>query len=297
LQMSNASFPEKFQTDVSTAVDALLRRDWRERPKAIDICTKFKSYCQQLASDEFQEEKGARDPYKPQANDSEAVADWKALLMKNPSNLGLHKRLADAYRNEGNFDLEINVLTTAAKKDPTSRYYQDQLTDAYERRENINLTTSGWKDVLEHPDGWVLIEPITKTMENEIEYWKERLFKKPGELILQQSLVKAFRRQGDIDGEIETFNDLIRRFPGAWYLADRLSDAYKFKGNMDEAIVSWKELVNMQPGNTWWQARLAEAYEIKGDVPGERKMWREFVRVHPDVESLQERLATTYEKK
>lgn len=295
IQFPESSFPKTFQVKASTAVDALLRRDWRERPKAADICAKFISYSEQSETSEAEYE-SIKDPFEPRDDDSEAISDWKALVQHNPNNLGLHKRLADAYKREGNFDMEVAVLKVALSKDPSSRYYQDQLTDAYNRREDVNLSALGWKQLFEQPEDWIVIEPINK--ENaDVQYWKERLYKTPGELHLQQSLVKAFRRSGDIDAEIATFNDLIRRFPGAWYLADRLSDAYKHKGDMVEAIVSWKELVNMQPGNTWWQARLAESYEIKGDIHEELRTWRELVKNHPNVDSLQERLAAAYNKK
>jgi tetratricopeptide (TPR) repeat protein len=295
IEVPNIGYPEKFQVQLSTAIDALLRKDWRERPKAPDICKKFNSYYQRISSSDSPQKEYFTDPFEPNRDDSEMIMDWKTLIRKNPANIGLLKRLADAYKREGNTDMEIAVLKDAVAKDPSSRYYQDQLTDAYSRREDANLSALGWKDIFERPEGWVVVESVRNKELNDLEYWKEQVYKKPGELHIQQSLVKAFRRLGDIDAEIATFNDLIRRFPGAWYLADRLADAYKKKGDMDEAIVSWKELVNMQPGNIWWQARLSESYKIKGDAQEELKTWRNLVSMYPDVESLQERLATAYE--
>ena len=294
-----SSLPQQFRVEVSTAVDALLRRDWHERPKAADIVAKFDMYCQHShAATESLQIKNP-DPFETSETDSEAIADWKELLSKNPNNLGLYKRLADAYKREGKVDEEIAVLQKVSTKDPTSHYYRDQLTDAYDRRDTANLSLLGWKDLLDHQaHDWVMIDRSEhKGDEGDIQYWKERIYQKPGELNLQLSLVQAFREKGEIDEEVATFNDLIRKFPGAWYLADRLSDAYKKKGDMAEAIVSWKELVDLEPGNTWWQVRLAEAYKLQKNVDGEISCWRRLVKRNPDIESLQERLADAYDRK
>lgn len=295
-----SSLPQQFRVEVSTAVDALLRRDWHERPKAADVVAKFDMYCQHThaAITESLQIKNP-DPFETSETDSEAIADWKELLSKNPNNLGLYKRLADAYKREGKVDEEIAVLQKASTKDPTSRYYRDQLTDAYDRRDTANLSLLGWKDLLDQEGhDWVMIDRSEHNGDDgDIQYWKERVYQKPGELNLQLSLVRAFRERGETDEEIATFNDLIRKFPGAWYLADRLSDAYKKKGDMAEAIVSWKELVDLQPRNTWWQVRLAEAYKLQRNVDDEISCWRRLVKRNPDIESLQERLADAYDRK
>lgn len=290
-----SSLPRQFRTEVSTAVDALLRRDWHERPKASDARAKFELYCQQAPNSVTESVEITNiDPVKVAEGDSEAVSDWKTLIHKNPENLGLYKRLADAYKREGKVEQEIDVLQKAATKDPSSRYYHDQLTDAYDRRDTANLRLLGWKDLLEHHgDDWVLVD----NRDGDVQYWKERVYQKPGDLSLQLSLVRAFRERGDIDEEIATFNDLIRKFPGAWYLADRLADAYKKKGDTAEAIISWKELVRMQPDNTWWQTRLAEAYKLQGNIEDEIAVWRGLVTRNPEIESLQDRLAEAYDRK
>jgi len=294
--------PQQFRVEVSTAVDALLRKDWHERPRATDIGAKFDMYYQQAQLHTTNTDSlpiNNPDPFEASETDSEAIADWKELLYKNLDNLGLYKRLADAYKREGKIDAEIAVLQKASTKDPTSRYYRDQLTDAYNRRDTANLSLLGWKDLLDHQaNDWVMIDrSVHNGDDGDIQYWKERVYQKPGELNLQLSLVRAFRERGEIDEEIATFNDLIRKFPGAWYLADRLSDAYKKKGDMTEAIVSWKELVFLQPGNTWWQARLAEAYKLQASVDDEIACWRGLVKRNPEIESLQDRLADAYDRK
>lgn len=290
------SLPQQFRVKIATAVDALLRRDWHERPKASDIRAKFDVYCQEAKSSVpvEQEESTTLDPFEISQADSEAISDWKTLIHKNPENLALYKRLADAYKREGKVDMEIGVLQKAATKDPSSRCYRDQLTDAYDRRDTANLRLLGWKDLLEpHGDDWVLVD----NRDDNVQYWKERVYQKPGDLNLQLSLVRAFREQGNIDEEIATFNDLIRRFPGAWYLADRLADAYKKKGDTAEAIVSWKELVEMQPDNTWWQTRLSEAYKLHRNIDDEIAVWRRLVSRNPEIESLQDHLADAYDRK
>jgi tetratricopeptide (TPR) repeat protein len=301
IQLPTSSFPKLFQNDVSTSVDAILRPDWRQRPDALHICSKFRSYIEQLSvNPEPMDVK--LDPYEARPDDSEAIGDWKGLVKRNPNSLTLAKRLSDAYRKEGKLDLEIAVLERIVNKDPSSVYYQDMLTAAYDKRRQIQ----GWSGHSEfeekdkHPEDWVVVEsklPRKPSDSSDLSYWKERVYKTPGDLDLQTTLVKAFRKQGDIEGEIAAFNDLIRRFPSAWYLADQVANAYKQKGDMDEAIANWIDLVHIQPGNTWWQVRLAEAYEIKKDKAGEIQTWRDFVKMYPEVESLQDRLATAYERK
>jgi serine/threonine protein kinase len=308
IQLPNSSFPKLFQTDVSTSVDAILRPDPPQRPDATHICSKFRSYIEQLSTNPEPLSEAKLDPYEPRADDSEAIADWKGLVKRNPNSLPLQKRLSDAYRKEGKLDLEIAILERIVNKDPSSVYYSDMLTEAYDKRRKVQ----GWSDQSEveendkHPEDWVVVDESSEIVESkpprkasdgkDIAYWKERVYKKPGDLDLQTSLVKAFRKQGDIEGEIATFNDLIRRFPSAWYLADQVANAYKEKGDMDEAIENWIDLVHMEPANTWWQVRLAEAYEIKKDKAGEIQTWRDFVKMYPDIESLQDRLATAYER-
>jgi tetratricopeptide (TPR) repeat protein len=295
LRLQETEYSRGFRKELEAAVDAMLRKDWQERPKAVDICDKFRSYIHRITSNDNPRTALTQDPFEPRPDDSEAISDWKSLIKRNPKNVGLLKRLSDAYRKVDNIDMEIAVLEIALQKDPSSRYYEDTLADALERREAVNLSSQGWMEILDKPGEWVIVDSEKKNDLNNLEYRKELVYEKPGDLQLQQQLVKAFRKVGDIDAEIATFNDLIRRFPAAWYLADRLSDAYKTKGDMDEAIVSWKELVNMEPANIWWQNRLAEAYKIKKDPKEEAKVWRDMINKYPDVESLQERLATAYD--
>lgn len=301
IQLPPVPFPKSFQNDVSTSVDAILRRDWRQRPDASHICSKFRAYIDQLTTHPESLSEVKLDPYEARPDDSEVIADWKGLVKRNPNSLPLQKRLSDAYRKEGKLDLEIAVLERIVSKEPSSAYYKDMLTTAYDKRRKMQ----GWSDETEseekHPEDWVVVESkladLKVSPSDDIAYWKERVYQKPGDLDLQTSLVKAFRKQGDIEGEISTFNDLIRRFPSAWYLADQVANAYKKKGDMDEAIANWIDLVHMEPANTWWQVRLAEAFEIKKDKAGEIQTWRDFVRMYPEIESLQDRLATAYERK
>jgi serine/threonine protein kinase len=71
LQLPASSFPKSFQCDVSTSVDAILRKDWRPRPDALHMCSKFSSYIQLLESNpEIEEIK--LDPYEARPDDSEA---------------------------------------------------------------------------------------------------------------------------------------------------------------------------------------------------------------------------------
>lgn len=65
------------------------------------------------------------------------------------------------------------------------------------------------------------------------EYWKMQVMQSPGNVIIQQRLVDAFRRTGRYDEAVTFWKTLVDRHRGNPILQSQLDDAFKMKAAME----------------------------------------------------------------
>jgi serine/threonine protein kinase len=169
LPETRLNWPKTFISHFTSTLQELLSPDWAQRPPAVDIRKISCSYCQLLQSgvSKFLMEGTAPFP---------SYAQWKSLILSNPSRLRLAHDLIDAYETIGESGKSLGVWKDLAEErwsDMSRRLELAQLEGHGDLRStdspipSINLGTS---TVPLEPvrTSTVLLEPVRTSVELEL---------------------------------------------------------------------------------------------------------------------------------
>lgn len=236
----------------------------------------------------------------------EAFEFWKQLVDRAPMNhKARHELQTLCTRNGDRFlDRGLSIWKDLVRQYPGNFHYAPELMTMLDTKGDEKDTFVFWKEIVDkHPaeaimGNWQYLGTAYQLRDPAaaVEYWKEHLYERKGDLKWQEPLAQALEYLGDIELKISVWKDCLEKFPSAFYLCDKLFDALEGKGAFDEAIQIGKELLRKFPAKYEWQECLSKALDWKGDVAGEIDTWRELVRLNPSVASLQERLTTANQK-
>lgn len=150
LQIPAVSWPSFLLSHVQEISSELLAKDWHDRPRAAEAGLLFLSYRRLL------------DPpiavALTQAQYLPTYHEWKEIVFKNPSELGLLSELAEIYDKLEHNDAAITIWKELVHRYPSQRQLPKRLADMYERKGDAEAAISGWSELVDkHPNDELLM--------------------------------------------------------------------------------------------------------------------------------------------
>ena len=224
-QGSGSLFDPDMAIFISSVVNWLLQRDWRNRPNATSARSYFGQYVERTKTTRRALE--GEDPYEARDDDSEILSTLKANLVEFPNAIKLREDLANEYMKERKIDLEIKVRKDIVRMEIWTVGIQE-LEAAYNRQGNVDAAISGWKELIiaefrlrpfDFRRRHVLYVRLQTAFRAkgigpaEIEYWKNAVVDSGIHNSAYEFLMESLRIVGGDRAVLETWRELVHRYP------------------------------------------------------------------------------------
>jgi tetratricopeptide (TPR) repeat protein len=114
--------------------------------------------------------------------------------------------------------------------------------------------------------------------------WNHTLAADPANTFARDSLGKALRQKGDLDGAIAQYRQVLSIKPDYATTRNNLGIALRQKGDLDGAIAQYRKALEIDPDFVDVRNNLGNALEIKGDLEGAMAQYQSVLEIHPDSE-------------
>lgn len=237
---------------------------------------------------------------------AEALAQYRLLLGRTPSDDGLVLEAAETLDGAGDSDGAIEILKGAAASAPGKREIHRRLHALYEKKGDLEkadyeavlagLPPRRKPNLLEETRKEADRLLAAKEYEGALAAYRNVLKEKPEDHESRRRAASILAQTGREDEAIAELREIIRlKGEGGAVYAD-LARLYEKKGLHDEAIVAYRNALRFPDADQTLRVSLADLYESRGSYPQGIDQLRAFLSTHPEDLPAQLRLARLFIK-
>jgi tetratricopeptide (TPR) repeat protein len=216
-----------------------------------------------------------------------AIVLWERLRQEAPDDTAAYLGLADAYRELGEKDGEIQALQQLVSHFPQQPPYLDRLARTYWRHGVIPKATAVWQSLTEtHPEsliGYLGLADLHESQQNypaAIAMLQQAVSLAPGTITHHRRLAQLYVKYGDTAKALREYKRLADLRPDNAWVFYHLGEHFRQEGEYQRAITYYRQAQRIETGQALYWRQMGVAYAARREHRQAIQAYRQAVRLH-----------------